>query len=426
MPAVYPVGQNVATPYGNGIVTKAGSVTPAGEAVVPAALSLRSWKLANGTSPTLYTSTTTWPEVVPPVEEGCDVKTQYGRGRVEALVDGRATVLLTEWRLAGSSRVRCYLDVGQCTFVERKKFNELTGLEKIDEANVRREKAKAVLGSGDFSGAAELYKQACFYLQTVDNDSLTDNASRASLLECMIACKNNAAMCCNRLKQSADAAQFANDAVLLLDAIYKQRGLKIHAHLNSMGLSDTTLFHAWRSKGLLYGAQARAETKDFTLAVELLKRCIALTAGVDSLKGIDAKAKKLMVACKQSEEILRKRERKAAKKMFNGGGSPKKKKEGSGGSPERAKGQGEGDGKAAVKEEALTAGKPSQPNPSSPSSPSPPSSLFPPSLPPHPPVDDDAGGGSVGFFEEHMELIILAGLGAIAVGAVAFFRGRNK
>lgn len=82
--------------------------------------------------------------------------------------------------------------------------------------------AKAVLGSGDFSGAAELYKQACFYLQTVDNDSLTDNASRASLLECMIACKNNAAMCCNRLKQSADAAQFANDAVLLLDAIYKQ------------------------------------------------------------------------------------------------------------------------------------------------------------------------------------------------------------
>ena len=134
----------------------------------------------------------------------------------------------------------------------------------------------------------------------------------------------------------------------------------------------------------------------------------------------------LMVACKQSEEILRKRERKAAKKMFNGGGSPKKKKEGSGGSPKRGKGQGEGDGKAAVKEEAVMAGKPSQPNPSSPSSPSPPSSLSPPSLPPHPPVDDDAGGGSVGFFEEHMELIILAGLGAIAVGAVAFFRGRNK
>ena len=142
MPAVYPVGQNVVTPYGNGIVTKAGSITPAGEAVVPAALSLRSWKLADGSSPTLYTSTLSWPEVLPPVVKGCDVKTQYGRGRVESLVDGRATVLLTEWRLAGSSRVRCYLDVGHCAFMEKKKFNELSGLEKIDEANVRREKVR--------------------------------------------------------------------------------------------------------------------------------------------------------------------------------------------------------------------------------------------------------------------------------------------
>ena len=78
--------------------------------------------------------------------------------------------------------------------------------------------------------------------------------------------------------------------------------MKIHAHINAMGHTDTTLFHAWRSKGLLYGAQARAEMKDFPLALELLKRCVALTAGVEALKGIEGKAKKLMVACRQVRE----------------------------------------------------------------------------------------------------------------------------
>ena len=142
-------------------------------------------------------------------------------------------------------------------------FGELSSVEKIETANEKREEAKIPLSKNDLEAAATLYNQACFYLQTIDNESLFNNEDRAALLECMVACKNNGAMCSVKLKRWKEANQMATEAVMLLDAMYKQRGKMIHKCLNKMGLDDETLFYTWRCKGLYYASQARAEMKDY-------------------------------------------------------------------------------------------------------------------------------------------------------------------
>ncbi|GMH88044.1 hypothetical protein TL16_g11039 [Triparma laevis f. inornata] len=211
MPVVYELGASIKTPYGFGICIATGSLTPAGTPVVPAQIKLRSWTLANSKNPSLYTFDNTWDLILPDVEVGCDVMTPYGRGRVLKLEDTEtdvytespvcAEVILTEWRLANNSRVRCYLNFSDLSYLPPKKFGELSSLEKIETANSKRESAKEPLSCNDLDAANALYTQACFYLQTIDNDTLGNNYDRACLLECMIACKNNGAMCCVKLKR---------------------------------------------------------------------------------------------------------------------------------------------------------------------------------------------------------------------------------
>ena len=184
--------------------------------------------------------------------------------------------------------------------------------------------AKKALSLSDLEAANSLYGQACFYLQCVSNDDLTDNCDRAVFLESMIACKNNGAMTNIKLKNFKEAAQMSRDALLLLDSIYMRKGLKVHGALQKMGLTDHKLFHEWRVKSLTYSAQASAELSDFKLAVSLCERGISLTDCLEDLRAAEKKLKKLMEGCKQRIEREAMKERKAAKAMFGGGSKGKK------------------------------------------------------------------------------------------------------
>ena len=123
--------------------------------------------------------------------------------------------------------MNCFLNISDLTYVPKKKFNETNSLEKIEAANEKREMAKRALANNDLAAADSLYTQATFFLQNTDNAELTDNHDRAAMIESMIACKNNNAMTSLKLKRYKEAIQHATEALLLLDAVYKQRGLKV-------------------------------------------------------------------------------------------------------------------------------------------------------------------------------------------------------
>ena len=324
--------------------------------------------------------------------------------------------------------MKCYLSPSDVTYTPKKKFTQLSSMEKIESANEKRNAGKAVLSTKDYSAAATLYNQAVFMLNTIDNDKVSDNHERAALLECMIACLNNAAFCYLQMKEYREVVQQSRNAMLLIDAIETKRGGKVHgAIMRFKGMSDMKLFVEWRTKAIIYCSTALAETNEPGDAVELLKRGIATTAagavaGIPGIKLLDGKVKKLMVACKQRKDMADKKEKKAAMKMFGGPAAKTTATEPRAG--EQLKNVDDLKSVQAVRN-AVKAAPPPPPQK--------PASL---PAPPSRPDADRAGGGGGGkeeeeeggeapWYEEHFEAMVLGGVvGAIAVGFLAFGRRR--
>ena len=224
MPVVYPIGQNVATPYGTGRCIASGSRTSGGESVVPATLELINWTTADGKHPKLYATDYSWKiEVV----VGNDVMCKYGRGRVTAVEKDettnnlkKITVLLNDWRLANRSRVTAYLQPSEVKYIERKKIGQLKAIEKVEMANEKRQEAKTFIQKKDYKKASEIYLQGLFYVNDITHTEMTDNDERAALLESMIAILNNLSFSFLQDKQYNDCIQNSINAVLLICIIY--------------------------------------------------------------------------------------------------------------------------------------------------------------------------------------------------------------
>jgi hypothetical protein len=90
----------------------------------------------------------------------------------------------------------------------------------------------------------------------------------------MVTCSNNAATCCVQLRQWALARRYAQNALVLLDALFSKRGFKIHAILcKDNGLCDAKLFGEWRIKSYLIIAKSYSEEmEDYALAIDTLKK----------------------------------------------------------------------------------------------------------------------------------------------------------
>lgn len=319
----------------------------------------------------LYTAAVSLPSV--PATVGDDVLTLYGRGRV---VEVRSTglshpesqkhkqqdrqegekedqaneticqkesifvVLLSSWRLAGRSRVKCFLyGASSLQVVRSKKIYEMTIHEKVEWAQTLKERATDLFKAKHYTVALTTYSQAMDVLRYVQHKADSNNHLRADLLVVMITCSNNAATCCTHVKQWDEAVQFAKNASLLIDALEEKKGLKIHSILLQDGLSDIKLFGEWRVKSCLLIARAWYEKGELESALDVLKTAHDVIAKYTTLDGTDVQnpersndpqrevsvkqllandreVKKLHATCKEKRKEILRKEKMRAKAMF--------------------------------------------------------------------------------------------------------------
>jgi len=155
----------------------------------------------------------------------------------------------------------------------------------------------------------------------------------------MITCSNNAATCCIKLGKWSEVKKFAQNALILSDALYNKRGKKIHTLLNKEGTIDSKLFGEWRVKSHLITARAYFEEGNVQEAITLLKtkakvvvmqyideinikqiqnRSKEEKASLKSLTNQVKEIKRLLVECSNKKKATKSMEKKRAKAMFGG------------------------------------------------------------------------------------------------------------
>jgi len=244
-------------------------------------------------------------------------------------------IQLTSWRLAKRSTVKCYLFPTQVQAVRKKTIHEMTALERVEFASTQKQSATILFSQKQYQQALNLYAGAIDAVRSVQHDDQSSNECRADLVEVMVTCSNNAAVCCSQLKQWVEASRFAMNALILMDALYSKRGLKIHTILCSDKLSDSKIFGEWRAKSRLIIAKGLAVKEEHGKAIEEFKKareCISeyLTSnGGDNgaeithsntarLKVQEKEILKLMAKSVEKRKNALKKEKARAMAMFGG------------------------------------------------------------------------------------------------------------
>ena len=187
-------------------------------------------------------------------------------------------VELTSWRLAGRRKVKCYMYKQALQVVRKKMLSEMNAQERVDFAQRQKASAAKVFKDKQYQHALNLYAGAVDSVRFVQHDDSSSNETRADLVEVMVTCSNNASTCCAQLGRWPEAAKFAQNALILLDALIDKKGGCIHTILISdvqdggCGLCDAKLFGEWRVKSYILIARSLSEKKDYSGAIEILRR----------------------------------------------------------------------------------------------------------------------------------------------------------
>jgi len=237
---------------------------------------LLDWDMAMSSKRTamLYTAQK-YPSVAPTI--GDPVMTSFGRGIVVELRSGAdaeagvVVVTLTNWRLAQRSRVTCYLQPQEVHVVRPKTLAEMDTYERVEQAQTMKNSASAMFVSKHYDKALTMYAEAVDAVRYVQHDSNSNNYVRADLVVVMITCCNNAGTCCIQLSKWDEAVKFSRNALVLLDALYAKRGMKLHTILNQEGIHDAQLFGEWRVKSYILTGRAWVEKHEYQQALEALK-----------------------------------------------------------------------------------------------------------------------------------------------------------
>lgn len=142
---------------------------------------------------------------------------------------------------------------------------------------------------------------------------------------------------CVKLEKWDEATRFAQNALILCDALLAKRGMKIHTILNKEGTIDAKLFGEWRVKSYLVIALSCIERDDIDGAVVVLKK--AKTVAMKYIDEIKAKqqfdmskneaaslkilasqmkeVRRLMTDCNEKNKEAKKLERRRAQAMFS-------------------------------------------------------------------------------------------------------------
>jgi len=207
---------------------------------------------------------------VPPCV-GDDVICQYGRGVLKEIADDKYTIELASWRLSGRSTVTCHVTTAP-KVVRKHTLSEMDSAERVDLAKSQKAQAAKYFAEKDFTGALNTYASAVDKVRNVQHDHTSSNEVRADLVVIMITCSNNAATCCIKLAKWEEASKFATNALILLDALYGKRGMKIHTILKNEGTIDAKLFGEWRIKSYLVVARSCMEQGEVEDAIKILKK----------------------------------------------------------------------------------------------------------------------------------------------------------
>lgn len=282
----------VTTPYGKGLVIRTRKSKNGTEGIDNKNCEIQEVRLLAWDNAMLY-SCSNFPSITP--EVGYDVITQYGRGIITDIIAPsindeknlddeqkehailetlplKYIITLTSWRLANRSLIKCYLTRSAFSVVRKKYRHEMDAYDKVTFAQNKKKEAAIQFSKMDYSAALNSYTEAVNYVRYVQHDANSSNELRADLLEVMVTCNNNAATCCIKLKHWADAKRFANNALILLDALYNKRGMKIHSIMNADGLTDTKLFGEWKGKSSVIVAKALMNMQDHEQAIQWLKK----------------------------------------------------------------------------------------------------------------------------------------------------------
>jgi hypothetical protein len=243
----------VDTPFGRGIVIRSRRHD---DDEIPAMrdIELVDWTRPEATEgfhkpPMLY-SPTKFPSVEPKL--GDEVLTAWGRGRVvEVRNDDRRTthaVKLSSWRLAGRSRVVCYLSAKDIEVMRPYRIYDMNVWEKVEHANDLKQEATTKFLGKDFVGALEIYARAVDTVRYVQHGKDSTNEVRADLLVVMITCSNNAGTCCLQLRNWERAEKFGQNALVLIEALEEKKDSRIRSIINKDGIGDSQLFGSWKIK----------------------------------------------------------------------------------------------------------------------------------------------------------------------------------
>jgi len=137
----------------------------------------------------------------------------------------------------------------------------------------------------------------------------------------MITCCNNAGTCCYQLKQWEECYKFGQNALVLLNALYRKRaGSKLVDLLRNDGFSDAKLFGIWRVKSLLLisrGLLGRSLTED---AIETLKTASGIIATYKQIEAalfpLEKEVRNTYNRCRHQNGLDRQKEKRRAVAMF--------------------------------------------------------------------------------------------------------------
>lgn len=300
----------------------------------------------------LYT-TVDYPSITPQV--GDDVVCQFGRGRIQQISrmnycgDNeqpivKYTIELSSWRLRGRSTVMCHVLTtttpnSLLRVVRKHTYHEMDAVEKVELARSRKAEATHYFTqTKDYNLAFSTYANAVDALRSIHHDHTSTNEVRADLLLLLITCSNNAATCCVKLDKWEEATKFAQNALILIDALHEKRGMKIHTILNKEGTIDAQLFGEWRVKSYLIMARSCLKKGDDTVAMGVLKkahlhamgymdrinailphnRSSEETVSCKSLVSQIKDVRRLMSECSDKNKATKEIEKRRAKAMFGG------------------------------------------------------------------------------------------------------------
>ncbi|KAL7533281.1 hypothetical protein ACHAXR_005148 [Thalassiosira sp. AJA248-18] len=307
--------------------------------------------IASKRTPCMMYTAVDYPSVIPHV--GDDVVCQYGRGRVKQIsrvttTDAKKneeppalkyTIALSSWKLNGRSDVTCHVTSPPPRVVRKHTLSEMDAHEKVELAKGQKSKATNFFSQRkDYNLALTTYASAVDAVRNVQHDHTSTNEVRSDLVVVMVTCSNNAATCCIKLEKWDEASKFAKNALILLDALYGKRGMKIHSILNKEGMVDSKLFGEWRVKSYLVVARACVEEGAVSDAMSVLKKARDVAMGyIDeinfkqqqllskeekaSLKSLASQVKEIrrrLVECSDKKKATKKMEKRRAKAMFGG------------------------------------------------------------------------------------------------------------